>query len=91
VHRVAAAMDRSVRMVRLPMLPVIVAGHVMETICKPFKVTPPIFPRRVDWYRQDRAFDIGRAKRDLGYQPRVPLDEGLRLTFEWYRAEGLLP
>jgi GDP-L-fucose synthase len=33
-----------------------------------------------------RAFDTGKAARDLGWQPRTPLEEGLRLTLQWYRA-----
>lgn len=90
VQRVAKAMGRQVKIPHYPVWPVVAAGHVMETLCKPFKVTPPIFPRRVDWFRQNRAFRIDKAKRDLGYAPRVPLDEGLRLTYEWYKAEGIL-
>jgi nucleoside-diphosphate-sugar epimerase len=90
IRRVAAAIGTEVRVPHFPVLPVVALGHVVETVCKPFKIAPPIFPRRVDWYRQNRAFDIGKAKRDLGYQPRVPLDEGLRRTYEWYRDEGLL-
>jgi len=90
VQRVAKAMGRQVKIPHYPVWPVVAAGHIMETVCKPFKVTPPIFPRRVDWFRQNRAFRIDKAKRDLGYAPRVPLDEGLRLTYEWYKAEGIL-
>jgi nucleoside-diphosphate-sugar epimerase len=90
VKRVANAMNTQVRIPHYPVWPVVVIGHIVETICKPFKIAPPIFPRRVDWFRQNRAFDIRKAKRDLGYSPRVPLDEGLRLTYEWYRDEGLL-
>jgi nucleoside-diphosphate-sugar epimerase len=44
----------------------------------------------VDWYRQNRAFDITRAKQELGYAPRVPLDEGLRRTGRWYRERNYL-
>jgi nucleoside-diphosphate-sugar epimerase len=71
-------------------MPVVAAGHICEKLCKPFGITPPIFPRRVDWYRQNRAFDISRAKRELGYVPRVELDEGLRRTGRWYREQGYL-
>jgi len=53
-------------------------------------VAPPIFPRRVDWYRQNRAFDISRAKQELGYAPQIGIDEGLRRTAEWYRQNGYL-
>ncbi len=91
VKAVAAALGVMVSIPHYPVLPLIVAGHVCEQICKPFGVTPPIFPRRVDWYRQNRAFDIRKAKRDLGYKPLVSLTEGLARTAEWYRAEGYLP
>lgn len=90
VRRVARAMHTEVKLPHFPILPVVALGHVVEKLCSPFNVMPPIFPRRVDWYRQNRAFDIRKAKRDLGYIPRVPLDEGLRRTYEWYRDEGLL-
>jgi nucleoside-diphosphate-sugar epimerase len=69
---------------------VVAAGHVVEKVCRPFGITPPLFPRRVDWYRQNRAFKIDKAKRDLGYAPKVGIDEGLSRTAEWYRKEGLL-
>jgi nucleoside-diphosphate-sugar epimerase len=65
-------------------------GHIAEQLYRPFGLVPPIFPRRVDWYRQNRAFDIGRAKRELGYAPAVQLDEGLRRTAIWYREKGYL-
>ena len=90
VRRVGKALSVDVKIPHYPVWPVVAAGHVVEKACRPFGINPPIFPRRVDWYRQNRAFKIDRAKQDLGYRPRVGIDEGLRKTAEWYRAEGLL-
>ena len=90
VRKVGRAIGVDVSVPHFPISPLIVAGHICETLCKPFGVNPPIFPRRVDWFRQVRAFKIDKAKRDLGYQPRVGIDEGLRRTGEWYKAEGYL-
>jgi len=90
VRRVAKSLGTDVRIPHYPVWPVVAAGHIVEKACKPFGINPPIFPRRVDWYRQNRAFRIDKARRDLGYQPRVGIDEGLRRTAEWYRREGLL-
>lgn len=90
VKRTARALGVTVRIPHFPVMPVVIAGHLCEKLCKPFHITPIIFPRRVDWYRQNRAFKIDKAKRDLGYNPRVGLDEGLRRTGEWYRQEGYL-
>jgi 2-alkyl-3-oxoalkanoate reductase len=90
VQRIAQAMQVQVRIVHYPIAPLIVAGHLMEKTCRPLRLSPPIFPRRVDWFRQNRAFDIGKAKRELGYQPKIGLDEGLLRTAKWCRAEGIL-
>ncbi len=90
VRQVAVALGREVRFIRLPVAPLVAAGHLVEKVSRPFGINPPLFPRRVDWYRQDRAFDISRAKRELGYRPRVGLDEGLRIAAEWYRENGFL-
>jgi nucleoside-diphosphate-sugar epimerase len=90
VRKVGKALNVNVRIPHYPIIPVVVAGHICERICKPLHITPPIFPRRVDWYRQNRAFRIDKAKRDLVYQPKVDIDEGLKRTAEWYKKEGYL-
>lgn len=90
VRKVGRAMGIEVKIKHYPIIPLIIAGHVFEKLCKPFKITPPIFPRRVDWYRQNRAFRIDKARRELGYQPKVGIDEGLKRTAEWYKKEGYL-
>jgi len=28
--------------------------------------------------------DVTKARRDLGFEPRISLQEGLRLTIDWY-------
>lgn len=90
VKKTAEALNVPVRIPHLPIFPVIIAGHICEKICKPFKISPPIFPRRVDWFRQNRAFSIAKAKRELGYAPQISLEEGLRRTAQWYKEEGYL-
>lgn len=91
VRRVGRAIGVEVKIRHFPVAPLLVAGHVCEALWRPFGAAPPIFPRRVDWYRQNRAFSIARARRELGYTPRVSVDEGLRRTGEWYRSEGVIP
>jgi nucleoside-diphosphate-sugar epimerase len=90
VTRVGRSIGVDVKTPRFPIWPLIIAGHICEKACKPFGITPPIFPRRVDWFRQVRAFRIDKAKQQLGYSPRVGIEEGLRLTGEWYTKEGYI-
>jgi nucleoside-diphosphate-sugar epimerase len=90
VRKVSKVLDVNVKIPHYPLVPLTVAGHICEKICRPLGITPPIFPRRVDWYRQNRAFKIEKAKFDLGYKPKVSIDEGLRRTAQWYKKEGYL-
>jgi dihydroflavonol-4-reductase len=73
---------------RFPVWPVWLLGAVCEMICAPLGIAPPLYRRRVDFYRKSRSFDIGRARRELGYAPRVGVREGITRTLEWYREHG---
>lgn len=90
VHHVGEAMHVPVKTPHFPLFPLIIAGHVCEKFCKPFKIKPFIFPRRVDWYRQVRAFKIDKARKELKYHPKIGIQEGLRRTYEWYKERGYL-
>lgn len=39
-------------------------------------------------FKVDRYYSIERAKKELGYQPKHSLPEGLKETADWYRANG---
>lgn len=90
VRMVGEAIDVEVKIVHLPFWPLWLASAAVEFSCKPFRVDPPLFRRRADWFRQVRAFRIDRARDELDFRPRVGLEEGLRTTGEWYRANGYL-
>jgi nucleoside-diphosphate-sugar epimerase len=74
----------------IPRWPVMMAAIICEALCRPFKIEPPIFRRRVDFFVKNRAFSIDRAKAELGYSPKVGLSDGAKRTLEWYRERGLL-
>ena len=74
----------------LPVWPVWLAGLACELVCVPLRIEPPLYRRRVDFYTKSRAFDITRARTELGYQPQVELRDGIRRTIAWYRDKGWL-
>jgi nucleoside-diphosphate-sugar epimerase len=91
VRGVAAAVGTQVRIVRFPWYHVAWLGATMiETVSKLFGVRPPVFRRRLSWFKTNRAFRIDRAKAELGYRPRVRLNEGLARTAYWYNKAGYL-
>jgi dihydroflavonol-4-reductase len=75
---------------RIPLAPVYAAAAVCEAVCRPLRMEPPLHRRRVDFFTKSRAFDITKARRVLGYAPKVSIREGVARTAAWYAEQGLL-
>ena len=90
VQSVATSMGQDVQIVHLPFQPLWMAAIACETVCKPLGIEPPLFRRRADWFRQNRAFSIDKARRGLRYEAAVDLPTGLAATANWYRENGYL-
>ena len=90
VRMVAKELGVAPPRVHLPVWPFWTAGLMCELVCVPLRIEPPIFRRRVDFYTKSRAFDTSRARAEIGFVPKVDLDEGIRRTARWYKNEGLL-
>ena len=62
----------------------------MEITSK-FTAKPPKITRQaVDYLTCKARFNIDKARRELGYQPRFSLKEGMQMTEQWLREEGHL-
>jgi len=90
VHLIAREAGVGRPRLRLPVWPFWLAGAACEALCVPLGIEPPLYRRRVDFFTKSRAFDISRARAELGYNPRVGLREGVRRSLEWYRGRGWL-
>ncbi|HVP76848.1 MAG TPA: NAD-dependent epimerase/dehydratase family protein [Thermodesulfobacteriota bacterium] len=52
---------------------------------------PKITREAVSFLTREARFSVEKAKRELGYQPRFSLEEGMKLTEKWLRDAGYLP
>ncbi len=90
VDELARQLGTTCKIIRVPFLPMNILAMVLEFTCKPLGIQPPLYRRRLDFFRHDEHFDIARASNELGYQPKFSLAGGIANTIEGYRAEGLL-
>jgi dihydroflavonol-4-reductase len=74
----------------VPAAPIQWVGDLCEAVFVPLGLEPPLHRRRVDFWTKSRAFSIEKARRLLGYAPKVDLEEGIARTVAAYRQAGWL-
>ena len=62
------------------MWPVMLAARACEALCRPLRIEPPLHKRRLDFFLNDRGFSSAKAVREIGFAPRVSLEDGLART-----------
>jgi nucleoside-diphosphate-sugar epimerase len=72
---------------RLPYRALYAAGYAAERVAalSPSRPRPPITRLGVAFFGLDNRYSFGRARRELGYSPQVPVADGVHLTAAWYR------
>jgi len=65
---------------------------IIEAIYRKLKIKkePPIYKRRMAFFKKNRAFSIQKAKKILGFRPKTGLKQGIHLTAKWYVKKGLI-
>ena len=88
---VAQAMGIPAFRIRVPMQMIWGIACLSEVLSK-FSRRPSLLnkDKAEEMIQKDWVCDITKAKTLLGFEPRVPLPEGARLTFEWYKKEKWL-
>lgn len=87
---IAGALGRGLPRTHLPLLLARAAAALLEALPGLPPERLPLTRGRVRFMTQSRAYSGERARRELGFVPRVDLETGLRRTVDWYRAEGML-
>jgi nucleoside-diphosphate-sugar epimerase len=74
----------------IPAGPVFMAASLCEFLCRPIGIVPPLNRRRLGFFLNHRSYDLTKARKLLGYDPRISVEEGTRRTLEWYKGHGWL-
>lgn len=91
VAHIAAALERPVPRLHVPMWPVLAAAATSHTLMRPFGLRSPLQPRSLDFFRKSFVFSTSKAKDLLHVEPTVRFSDGARATLAWYRSQGYLP
>lgn len=67
-------------LLRLPLPLGLTAAYLLQVLFRLLRRQPPISRRTLDFYLKDNAYDISKARRDLGFVPQVNLATGMQQT-----------
>src|SRR5213080_4892668 len=74
----------------LPYLPVYFGAIVAEKVVARLTRTRPLVTRLgAMMFGSDNKHSVEKARRELGFEPKVDLHEGIKLAAEWFNAGGM--
>ncbi len=74
---------------QLPYLPIYYGGIVAEKIASITHTKPIVTRLGAMMFGTDNRHSVEKARRELGYEPKVDIREGLRLAAAWFNAGGM--
>lgn len=86
---IAKTMNKPKIRIRLPRIsyyPMHLLGAILQRTLK----NPPLSTETVRWAFNYRSYDSSKAQKELGWKPKINLDESLRRALEYYKTIGAI-
>ncbi len=83
---IGEAYGKKAPFLKIPALPIQLLGTIVETICIPIGIEPPIYRRRVDFFTKTRCFNSSKAEKLLGYLPSNSFEKEVELIAKSFPA-----
>jgi nucleoside-diphosphate-sugar epimerase len=90
LHAIADQIGASPPRHHVPYQALYAAGYAAESLARlaGSHSQPPVTRLGVKLFGSDNRHAVDKARRELGYSPRVPLDHGVQLAASWYRTKN---
>ena len=75
-----------IKLPRISYYPMYFLGAILQCTLK----TPPLSTETVRWAFNYRCYDSSKAQKELGWKPKIKLDESLRRAKEYYKSIGAI-
>lgn len=87
---ISEELGAKLRVVKVPACIMVAAAAVEERLFIMLGKNPIVTKRNIQMTIQDRVYDISKAKREIGYEPKMTMENGIRTVIRWYRDKGLI-
>lgn len=90
VQEIAQALGKKPLPFRSPFFPFLVMAWLMEATLKPLGIQPPLYRRRLDFFKKSFCLDTTKATTLLGFSPATTFHDGAARTAAWYKKQNLM-
>lgn len=90
VITIASATGSKIPPISLPLMPVKLAASILERTFALFKKEAPLTRGKLSFFIHPKPLAILKAKKELGYAPKINFSEGISQTVEWCKAHNWL-
>jgi len=88
IKNIQAALDVHGVLVYVPEWAALTIASVIEKSFLMAGKAPPVSRKNIESTLADRVFSIEKARRELGFNPKIGPENGLRETVQWYKEKG---
>ena len=90
VNEISNILNVNIPKVHVPEKIARISVFPLNVLSKITGINPPLDHKRINFMTKNQAGSIEKAKRELGYKPKISSKEGLRRTIEHFRKTGFL-
>lgn len=87
---IADTINVPVPKIKVPYLIAKIGARFLEIGCSVVGIEPPVKVATMDFLSKNKFYDTSKARKELGYMPKVDLRTGMEITMNWYKDNGLL-
>ena len=91
IEAMEKAKNKKILPIKFPEWSFVLAGGFLEILGKIFHFRPPFKHDTIKWMTKKFWYsDMSKAREEIGYNPKITLDEGVRRTAEYYKRRGII-
>lgn len=90
VRDVSNSIGKSVPNIKIPIILAMFVAHIFNILNKVTGIKIPLFPSRVKTMTSSYYYNISKAKKELGYNPKTSFSKGSEIVGKWYFEKGYL-
>lgn len=87
---ISNAINKKIRFVYVPRCLAILGASILENFCKMVKKKPLVTKRNIESVSTDRIVNISKISKELDFEPRISLKEGLPKAIQYFKEQGYI-